>query len=75
VHGEPHVVSQPWLAEGGDGRVGRAELAPLLGEAGVAEGAVEVLFGALDRGSTAAWSSPTSAARSPEALVGDALLA
>src|SRR6478609_9150642 len=48
---EPHVVSQPWLAEAvGTGEWGGAELAPLLEEAGVADGAVEVLFGALDRG-------------------------
>ena len=47
----PHVVSQPWLREA----VGTAEwtgtpLAPLLEEAGVDEGAVEVVFTGLDRG-------------------------
>jgi sulfane dehydrogenase subunit SoxC len=48
---EPHVVSQPWLAEA----VGTAEwtgtpLAPLLAEAGVADDALEVVFTGLDRG-------------------------
>jgi sulfane dehydrogenase subunit SoxC len=48
---DPRPLSQPWLEEA----VGTAEwtgtpLAPLLEEAGVAEGAVEVLFGGADRG-------------------------
>ena len=48
---EPHVVSQPWLAEA----VGTAEwtgtpVAALLAEAGVAAGALEVVFTGLDRG-------------------------
>jgi sulfane dehydrogenase subunit SoxC len=48
---EPRAVSQPWLAEA----VGTAEwtgtpLAPLLEEAGVKPGAVEVVFTGLDRG-------------------------
>jgi DMSO/TMAO reductase YedYZ molybdopterin-dependent catalytic subunit len=48
---EPHVVSQPWLLEA----VGTAEwtgvpVRDLLEEAGLAEGAVEVLFTGLDRG-------------------------
>jgi sulfane dehydrogenase subunit SoxC len=48
---EPRPVSQPWLTEA----VGTAEWAgtplwPLLDEAGVAAGAVEVLFTGLDRG-------------------------
>jgi DMSO/TMAO reductase YedYZ molybdopterin-dependent catalytic subunit len=48
---EPHVVSQPWLAEAvGTGRWGGLELAPLLEEAGVRDGAVEVLFGGIDGG-------------------------
>lgn len=47
----PRPVSQPWLAEA----VGTAEwtgtpLAPILEEAGVAPGAVEVVFTGLDRG-------------------------
>jgi sulfane dehydrogenase subunit SoxC len=48
---EPRPVSQPWLSEA----VGTAEwtgvsLAPLLAEAGIPEGAVEVVFTGLDRG-------------------------
>jgi DMSO/TMAO reductase YedYZ molybdopterin-dependent catalytic subunit len=48
---EPRPLSQPWLTEA----VGTAEwagtpLAPLLDEAGVKPGAVEVLFGGLDGG-------------------------
>ena len=48
---EPHVVSQPWLAEA----VGTAEwtgipVAALLAEAGLADGALEVVFTGLDRG-------------------------
>ena len=48
---EPHIVSQPWLSEA----VGNAEwtgvpVRDLLDEAGVADGAVEVLFTGLDRG-------------------------
>jgi DMSO/TMAO reductase YedYZ molybdopterin-dependent catalytic subunit len=48
---EPHVVSQPWLIEA----VGTAEwtgvpVRDLLDEAGVEDGAVEVLFTGLDRG-------------------------
>jgi DMSO/TMAO reductase YedYZ molybdopterin-dependent catalytic subunit len=48
---EPRPVSQPWLAEA----IGTAEwtgvaLAPLLEEAGVDTGAVEVVFTGLDRG-------------------------
>jgi len=48
---EPHVVSQPWLAEA----VGTAEwtgtpVAPLLAEAGLAGDALEVVFTGLDRG-------------------------
>jgi sulfane dehydrogenase subunit SoxC len=48
---EPHVVSQPWLLEAvGTARWRGTPLAPLLEEAGVREGAVEVLFAGLDRG-------------------------
>jgi DMSO/TMAO reductase YedYZ molybdopterin-dependent catalytic subunit len=48
---DPRPISQPWLEEA----VGTAEwtgtpLAPLLEEAGVADGAVEVVFGGADRG-------------------------
>jgi sulfane dehydrogenase subunit SoxC len=47
----PRALSQPWLTEA----VGTAEwtgtpLAPILGEAGVEQGAVEVVFTGLDRG-------------------------
>src|SRR5215211_7810483 len=50
-HMAPRPVSQPWLVEA----VGTAEwtgtpLRPLLEEAGIEDGAVEVLFSALDRG-------------------------
>jgi DMSO/TMAO reductase YedYZ molybdopterin-dependent catalytic subunit len=48
---EPHVVSQPWLLEAvGTGRWAGVSLRDLLGEAGVAESAREVLFTGLDRG-------------------------
>jgi sulfane dehydrogenase subunit SoxC len=47
----PHVVSQPWLQEA----VGTAEwtgtpLGPILAEAGIPEGAAEIVFTGLDRG-------------------------
>jgi sulfane dehydrogenase subunit SoxC len=48
---EPHVVSQPWLLEAvGTARWRGAPLAAFLEEAGIREGAVEVLFTGLDRG-------------------------
>ena len=48
---EPHVVSQPWLDEAvGTARWRGAQLAPLLDEAGVRDGASDVLFTGLDRG-------------------------
>ncbi|HXF97586.1 MAG TPA: sulfite oxidase [Gaiellaceae bacterium] len=48
---EPHVVSQPWLLEAvGTARWRGTPLTLLLEEAGVREGAVEVLFTGLDRG-------------------------
>jgi DMSO/TMAO reductase YedYZ molybdopterin-dependent catalytic subunit len=48
---EPHVVSQPWLLEAvGTARWRGTRLAPLLQEAGVPDGTVEVLFTGLDRG-------------------------
>jgi sulfane dehydrogenase subunit SoxC len=51
LHAAPRAVSQPWLREA----VGTAEwtgtpLAPVLQEAGVEEGALEVVFTGLDRG-------------------------
>jgi sulfane dehydrogenase subunit SoxC len=51
VHVEPHVVSQPWLLEAvGTARWRGVRVASLLEEAGVKEGAIEVLFTGLDRG-------------------------
>jgi DMSO/TMAO reductase YedYZ molybdopterin-dependent catalytic subunit len=51
VHIEPHVVSQPWLLEAvGTARWRGTPLAPVLEDAGVREGAVDVLFTGLDRG-------------------------
>ena len=48
---EPHVVSQPWLAEAvGTGEWGGTLLRELLAEAGPLESAVEVVFTGLDRG-------------------------
>jgi DMSO/TMAO reductase YedYZ molybdopterin-dependent catalytic subunit len=48
---EPRVISQPWLLEAvGTGRWKGTPLRPLLEEAGVSGGAVEVLFTGLDRG-------------------------
>ena len=77
VHVEPHVVSQPWLLEAvGTGRWRGAALAPLLEEAGVGDGAVEVLFEGLDRGVEG--EEEQSYARSlplAEALRSDVLLA
>jgi DMSO/TMAO reductase YedYZ molybdopterin-dependent catalytic subunit len=51
AHVEPHVVSQPWLLEAvGTARWRGVPVAALLDEAGVRDGAVEALFGGLDRG-------------------------
>ena len=48
---EPRPVSQPWLLEAvGTARWRGTPLAPLLEEAGVPDGTVEVLFTGLDRG-------------------------
>jgi sulfane dehydrogenase subunit SoxC len=47
----PHVVSQPWLLEAvGTAEWGGTQLRPLLEEAGIGDGAEEVLFTGLDRG-------------------------
>jgi sulfane dehydrogenase subunit SoxC len=47
----PRAVSQPWLTEAvGTAEWGGTPLAPLLFEAGVRDGAVEVLFTGVDRG-------------------------
>ncbi len=48
---DPRPVSQPWLLEAvGTARWTGAPLGPILDEAGVRDGAVEVLFTGLDRG-------------------------
>src|SRR3954462_872825 len=48
---DPRPVSQPWLLEAvGTGSWTGTPLASLLAEAGIADGAVEVLFTGLDRG-------------------------
>ena len=48
---EPRPVSQPWLLEAvGTARWRGTPLAPLLAEAGIPDGTVEVLFTGLDRG-------------------------
>lgn len=63
----PRPVSQPWL----DGAVGTADwtgvrLADLLADAGLAPGAVDVVFTGLDHGSSAGWSRTTNeVSRSP----------
>jgi DMSO/TMAO reductase YedYZ molybdopterin-dependent catalytic subunit len=74
---EPHVVSQPWLAEAvGTGEWGGVDLFSLLEEAGIKDGAVEVLFSGLDRGIDGgveqAYERSLTVA---DALGGDALLA
>jgi len=74
---EPHVVSQPWLAEAvGTGEWGGVELGPLLEEAGVRDGAIEVLFTALDRGIDGGVEQAYERSLTvEEAQAGDALLA
>ncbi len=74
---EPHVLSQPWLSEAvGTGEWGGVPLSTLLDDAGVLDGAVEVLFAGLDRGIDGgveqAYERSLPVA---EALAGDALLA
>jgi sulfane dehydrogenase subunit SoxC len=74
---EPHVESQPWLLEAvGTARWRGVRVADLLGDAGVREGAVEVLFTGLDRGVEGG--EPQAYERSvplAELLEGDAILA
>src|SRR5437879_3128183 len=74
---EPHVFSQPWLAEAvGTGEWGGVPVATLLDEAGVRDGAVEVLFTGLDRGiDGGAEQAYERSLPVAEALAGDALLA
>jgi len=77
AHVEPHVVSQPWLLEAvGTARWRGTPVAGLLAEAGVRDGAVEVLFTGLDRGVEGG--EEQAYARSlplAELLTGDAILA
>jgi DMSO/TMAO reductase YedYZ molybdopterin-dependent catalytic subunit len=48
---EPRPISQPWLVEAvGTGEWGGTPLRPLLEEAGVRDGVVEIVFTGLDRG-------------------------
>jgi sulfane dehydrogenase subunit SoxC len=48
---EPKPVSQPWILEAvGTGQWGGTALRPLLEEAGVEDGAVDVVFSGMDRG-------------------------
>src|SRR5207247_4800273 len=74
---EPRPVSQPWLTEA----VGTAvwtgtPLAPLLREAGISAGAVEVLFTGLDHGVEGGVAQHYERSLSlTEALESDALLA
>ncbi len=74
---EPHVTSQPWIAEAiGTGEWCGVELAPLLREAGVGAGAVDVLFTGLDRGiDGGVEQSYERSLTLDEALGGEALLA
>jgi DMSO/TMAO reductase YedYZ molybdopterin-dependent catalytic subunit len=77
AHVEPHVVSQPWLLEAvGTARWRGTPVAGVLQEAGVRDGAAEVLFTGLDRGVEG--DEEQSYARSlplEEALAGEAILA
>jgi DMSO/TMAO reductase YedYZ molybdopterin-dependent catalytic subunit len=74
---EPRIVSQPWIAEAiGTGEWGGVELAPLLREAGIGDGAVEMLFTGLDRGIDGGVEQAYERSLSvDEALAGEALLA
>jgi len=74
---DPHVFSQPWLAEAvGTGEWGGVRVATLLEEAGVRDGAVEVLFTGFDRGVDGGIEQAYERSLTlEEALAGDALLA
>src|SRR5919202_6490956 len=51
AHLSPRPMSQPWLVEAvGTARWRGLQLRPLLEEAGISDGAVEVVFTGLDRG-------------------------
>jgi sulfane dehydrogenase subunit SoxC len=77
AHVEPHVESQPWLLEAvGTARWSGVPVAGLLADAGVRDGAVEVLFTGVDRGVEGG--EPQAYERSlplAELLDGDAILA
>jgi DMSO/TMAO reductase YedYZ molybdopterin-dependent catalytic subunit len=77
AHVEPHVVSQPWLLEAvGTARWRGTPLAELLREAGVGEGAAEVLFTGLDRGVEGGEEQAYERSLPVEAVLeGDAILA
>jgi sulfane dehydrogenase subunit SoxC len=77
AHIEPHVVSQPWLLEAvGTARWRGTPVAGLLEEAGVRDGALEVLFTGLDRGVEGGEEQLYARSLSvDEVLRGDALLA
>src|SRR3954451_20077542 len=74
---EPRPVSQPWLTEAvGTAAWTGTPLAPLLREAGLGGGAVEVLFTGLDRGVEGGVAQAYERSLTvEEALAGDALLA
>jgi DMSO/TMAO reductase YedYZ molybdopterin-dependent catalytic subunit len=74
---DPHVVSQPWLLEAvGTARWLGAPLASILEEAGVGDGAVEILFTGLDRGVEGGEEQAYARSLSlEEALRGEVLLA
>ena len=77
AHVEPHVVSQPWLLEAvGTARWRGVRAADVLQEAGVHDGAIEILFTGLDHGleggEEQAYERSVSVA---DVLEGDALLA
>jgi DMSO/TMAO reductase YedYZ molybdopterin-dependent catalytic subunit len=73
---EPHVVSQPWLAEAvGTGEWGGVALGGLLGDAGIAHGAVEAVFTAFDRGIDGGVAQAYERSLTvADALAGDAIL-
>ncbi len=77
AHVEPRVVSQPWLLEAvGTARWRGIPVAALLREAGVGEGAVEVLFTGSDRGVEGGEEQAYERSLPVDALLeGDALLA
>jgi DMSO/TMAO reductase YedYZ molybdopterin-dependent catalytic subunit len=74
---EPRPISQPWLLEAvGTARWRGTPLRPLLEEAGIADGVVEVLFTGLDRGIEGEEEQDFQRALPlEEALRGDVLLA